>query len=69
MANTTAKAPQNSPYLTVREAAEMLRCHQRTVRRMIASGSVVTYHAPGSKKVLLKRDELMAGVEASATVR
>jgi excisionase family DNA binding protein len=47
----------NQEYMTIAEAAELLRLHPSTIRRWIAQG-VVTGYRVGPRHVLLKRAEL-----------
>jgi len=40
-----------SPFLTVKEAAEYLRCHQATVYRLIADNQLTAHSLRGKKLI------------------
>ncbi len=51
-----AKPTPNSEHVTVREAAELLRCSDKTVRRYVALGKLTATRADGgSSRLLIKR--------------
>jgi excisionase family DNA binding protein len=52
-------------YLTIPEAAEMLRCSRTTIRRMMADGSLPFSRLNGSSKssILIRRRDLLKSVD------
>lgn len=55
-----AREPENdSPHMTLGEAAERLKCSERTVRRFIARGKLVAAKVEdGCSRVLVTRESL-----------
>jgi len=58
------KSPAVSPWLSVAEAAERLRCGKDRIYDLIALGKLTPRR--DGRRVLLRRDDLDAYVEASA---
>lgn len=55
-----------STYLTTHEAAEMLRCHEKTVRRMILRGEIEADLVAG--RYLIAEDALPVGRQRAVSV-
>lgn len=58
----SAAAAAQSPWLTVKEAAEYLRCNRNRIDKLTSKGVLQRYREGG--RVLLRRDELDAFVRA-----
>ncbi len=46
-----------SPYLTVQEAAQLMKCHEETIRRKIKTGKLPALREGG--KWLIRREDLV----------
>lgn len=53
----------NSPFLTVKEAAELARCTKHSIRNLIYSGKL-TRCGFSKRRTCIRRDELMALMES-----
>lgn len=51
-------------FLTIEEAAEHLRCHTDTVRRMVRRGELRAYRLKGKgRRLLFKQSDVLGAVE------
>jgi Helix-turn-helix domain len=55
---------ETSPYITVREAAEILRMSEISIRRYLTKKILVRYKAGG--RTLLRHDEVVAMIKPEA---
>jgi excisionase family DNA binding protein len=55
-----------SPYLTVREVAELARCEHKAVRRAITDGRLRAFQP--ANRLLIREDDALAWIEGSPTV-
>jgi len=56
---------QNSPWLTVQEAAERMRLKSKTLRNYISRGLVPVYRNPHTGTVRIRKDEIDKWLEPS----
>ena len=47
-----------SRFVTIKEAAELYRCHHSTIRRAMKRGAIKNHALPGSRRILLSLDDL-----------
>ncbi len=62
------EAPSTGRFLTVEEAAELLRCSTRSVHERTRLRELPCRRLPGTRRVLFRRDELEAWVESGGAV-
>jgi excisionase family DNA binding protein len=53
--------PSNN-YLTIQEAAELLRCATKTIRRRIEEGSLKAYR--NGRRIIIPREQVFDYIEA-----
>lgn len=56
---------KNEDLLTLKEAADFLRCNSKTIARLITKEILKAYRPHGTRKVLIKRSELYKYLESS----
>ena len=64
-AGPAGRGPGAPTYLTIQEAAQILRCSTKTVRRYVAKGSLAGYRV-GPTMVRIRANELEALVSSGA---
>jgi excisionase family DNA binding protein len=67
--STVRHAPTVRQFATLNDAAEIIGCNPRTLRRFIADGRLTGYRLGGGKAIRVDLDEVYATLRPIPTVR